>query len=145
MSIRITALVLLIAVAGFLWEASRYPFGSPGAPGAGFLPLTVGTGFALAALYMLIRPGSLPKNVLPPERAGTVRIFATILFLGIAIALLDRLGFLVVATLMMLGLLLVLDRRPIRDVILAPAAVVMVYVIFKVWLRVPLPPGVLSF
>ena len=145
MSIRITALVLLVVVAGFLWEASRYPFGSPGAPGPGFLPITVGAGFALAALYMLIFPGSLPSNVLPPERAGTVRIVTTIVLLGLAIALLNWLGFLVVATLMMLGLLLVLDRRPIRDVILAPGAAVLVYVIFKVWLRVPLPPGVLSF
>lgn len=145
MSIRIAALVLLVAVAGYLWVASAYPFGSPGAPGPGFLPISVGTAFALAALYMLILPGTVPSNVLPPERAGTVRIIATILLLGVAIALLNWLGFLVVATLMMLGLLLVLDRRPIRDVILAPTAAVTVYVIFKVWLRVPLPPGVLSF
>ena len=145
MAIRIAALFLLVFVAGFLWEAGRYPFGTPNAPGPGFLPLTIGTAFAIAALFMLIFPGSLPERVLPPERAGTVRIVTTILLLGLAIALLDRLGFLVVATLMMLGLLLVLDRRPIRDVILAPCAAVLVYVIFKVWLRVPLPAGMLSF
>ena len=145
MAIRITAIVLLIFAAGFLLEASRYPYGTPNAPGAGFLPMTVGIGFALAALYMLIRPGTPPEQVVPPERAGQVRIVATILILGIAIALLNALGFLVVATLMMLGLLLVLDRRPIRDVILAPCAAVLVYTIFKVWLRVPLPAGVLSF
>ena len=145
MSIRITALVLLILVAGFLLEASRYPFGSANAPGPGFLPLTVGIGFAVAALYILIFPGSLPERVLPPDRAGTVRILTTVLLIGLAVAFLDRLGFLIVATLMMLGLLLVLDRRPIRDVIMAPAAAVMVYVIFKIWLHVPLPAGMLSF
>lgn len=145
MAIRITALVLLVFGAGFLWEASRYPFGSPNAPGPGFLPMTVGTGFALAALFMLVRPGTLPERMLPPDQTGTVRIIATILLLSLAIALLDRLGFLVVATLMMLGLLLVLDRRPIRDLIMAPVAAAMVYVIFKIWLRVPLPAGVLSF
>ena len=145
MSIRITAVVLLVFVAGFLLEASRYPFGTPNAPGAGFLPMSIGVGFALAALYMLIFPGSLPERILPPDRAGTVRIITTIVLLGVAISLLNWLGFLVTATLMMLGLLLVLDRRPIRDVILAPSAAIMVYVIFKVWLRVPLPAGVLSF
>jgi hypothetical protein len=144
-AIRITAVVLLIFAAGFLLEASRYPFGTPNAPGAGFLPLTVGSGFVLAAIYMLISPGTRPENVLPPDKAGTIRIISTVVLLCVAIALLDRLGFLVVATLMMLGLLLVLDRRPIRDVILAPSAAVMVYVIFKVWLHVPLPAGVLSF
>jgi hypothetical protein len=144
-AIRITAVVLLIFAAGFLLEASRYPFGTPNAPGAGFLPMTVGVGFAIAALYMLVFPGSRPERVFPADRAGTVRIVTTIVVLALTIALLKWLGFLVVATLMMLALLLVLDRRPIRDVILAPSAAVMVYVIFKVWLRVPLPTGMLSF
>jgi putative tricarboxylic transport membrane protein len=144
-SIRITALILLAFAAGFLWEASRYPFGSPGAPGPGFLPVILGTAFALLSLILLIRPGRLPENVLPPDRAATLRIVVSIVTIVLAIALLDRLGFLVVGTLLMLTLLLFLDRRPIRDVLLAPVSTVLVYVVFKVWLRVPLPSGVLSF
>jgi hypothetical protein len=30
-------------------------------------------------------------------------------------------------------------------VVLAPVSVVLVYAVFKIWLRVPLPAGVLSF
>lgn len=145
MSIRIAALVLLILVAGFLWEAGRYPFGSVGAPGPGFLPVTLGVAFAVLALVLLIRPGRIPEQVLPPDRAATVRIVTTILAIALAIILLDRLGFLVVGTLLMLALLLVLDRRPIRAVVLAPVSVALVYAVFKIWLRVPLPSGVLSF
>jgi hypothetical protein len=59
--------------------------------------------------------------------------------------LLDRLGFLVTGTLLMLALLLTLDRRPVLAVVMAPISVVLVYAVFKVWLRVPLPAGVLSF
>ena len=145
MAIRIAAVVLLVFGAGFLLEARRYAFGSPNAPGPGFLPMVLGITFALLALGLLVRPGHVPERVLPPDRAATVRIVSTLVFLAVAIALLDRLGFLVTATLLMLGLLLVLDRRPIRDVVLAPISTVAVYVVFKVWLRVPLPAGVLSF
>lgn len=145
MAIRIAALVLLAFGAGFLLEARRYPFGSPNAPGPGFLPMILGAAFLLLALILLIRPGPLPENALPADRAGTVRIAATVVFLAAAIVLFDRLGFLVVGTLLMLGLLLVLDRHLIRAVVLAPISTVVVYVVFKTWLRVPLPAGVLSF
>jgi putative tricarboxylic transport membrane protein len=143
--IRIAALVLLAFAAGFLWEASRYPFGTPGAPGPGFLPVTLGTAFAVLSLVLLIRPGRPVESVLPPNRAAAVRILTTLLAITLAIVLLDRLGFLVTGTLLMLVLLLVLDRRPVRAVLLAPVSVVLVYAVFKIWLRVPLPSGVLSF
>lgn len=145
MSIRIAAVILLVLVAGFLWEASRYQFGSVGAPGPGFLPVTLGAAFAVLALVLLIRPGRIPESVLPPDRGATVRIVTTIAVIALTIVLLNRLGFLVVGTLLMLTLLLVLDRRPVRALILAPVSVVLVYTVFKVWLHVPLPPGVLSF
>jgi putative tricarboxylic transport membrane protein len=143
--IRIAALVLLVFAAGFLWEASRYPFGSLGSPGPGFLPVTLGTAFAVLSLVLLIRPGRPPEGVLPPDRAAAVRIVASVVAIALAIVLLDRLGFLVTGTLLMLALLLFLDRRPVRAVVLAPVSVVLVYAVFKVWLRVPLPAGVLSF
>ena len=145
MAIRIAAFILLVFGAGFLIEARRYTFGAPNAPGPGFLPMMLGVAFVVLALVLLVRPWRLPEDALLPERAGAVRIVATVVFLAAAIALLDRLGFLVTATLLMLGLLLVLDRRPVRDLLLAPASTVAVYVVFKVWLRVPLPAGVLSF
>ncbi len=145
MAIRIVALVLLVFGAGFLLAARRYAFGSPNAPGPGFLPMILGVAFALLALILLVRPGRPPEQALPPDRAATVRIVATLAFLAAAIVVLDRLGFLVTATLLMLGLLLVLDRRPVRDLLLAPISTVAVYVVFKVWLHVPLPAGVLSF
>jgi hypothetical protein len=143
--IRIAALALLVFAAGFLWEASRYPFGTLGAPGPGFLPVVLGTAFAVLSLVLLIRPGRTEESVLPPDRAASVRIVTTLLVIALAIVLLDRLGFLVTGTMLMLVLLLVLDRRPIRAALLAPVSVVLVYAVFKVWLRVPLPSGVLSF
>jgi putative tricarboxylic transport membrane protein len=144
-SIRISALILLVFAAGFLWEASRYPFGTLGAPGPGFLPVTLGSAFAVLSLALLIRPGRLPEQVLPPDRAATVRIAVSVVAIALAIALLDELGFLVTGTLLMLALLLFLDRRPVRAVLLAPLSVAFVYAVFKVWLRVPLPSGLLSF
>jgi putative tricarboxylic transport membrane protein len=144
-AIRIAALVLLVFAAGFLWEASRYPFGSLGTPGPGFLPVTLGTAFAVLSLVLLIRPGLPPEDVLPPDRAAALRIGITIVAITLSILLLDRLGFLVTGTLLMLAMLLFLDRRPIRAVLLAPVSTVLVYAVFKVWLRVPLPAGLLSF
>lgn len=145
LAIRIAALLLLVFAAGFLWEASRYPFGSVGAPGPGFLPVVLGSAFAVLALVLLIRPGHPPKDVMPPDSGAAVRIVTTLVAIAVAIVLLDWLGFLVVGTLLMLTMLLVLDRRPVLAVVLAPVSVVLVYAVFKVWLRVPLPAGVLSF
>jgi putative tricarboxylic transport membrane protein len=144
-TMRITALVLLVFAAGFLWEASRYPFGTPGSPGPGFLPVVLGVVFAILSLALLIRPGRPVEGILPPDRGAAIRIVVTIAAITVAILLFDRLGFLVAGTLLMLVLLLVLDRRPIRAVVLAPVSTVLVYAVFKVWLRVPLPPGLLSF
>ena len=145
MTMRIAALILFAFAAGFLWEASRYPFGTPGAPGPGFLPVVLGVVFAILSLALLIRPGRPVEGILPPDRGAAIRIVVTIAAIAVAILLFDRLGFLVAGTLLMLVLLLVLDRRPIRAVVLAPVSTVLVYAVFKVWLRVPLPPGLLSF
>ena len=144
--VRAAAIVLLLFGGGFALEARRYPFGSPNAPGAGFLPLVLGVIFALLALLLLVRPGQpLAGSVLPADRQAAVRIATTVLGLAAAIALLEHLGFLVVGTLLMLVLLLFLDRRPIRAAILAPGVTLFAYVVFKIWLKVPLPSGVLSF
>jgi putative tricarboxylic transport membrane protein len=144
-TMRIVALILFVFAAGFLWEASRYPFGTLGAPGPGFLPVVLGVAFALLALALLVRPGQPVEPVIPPDRGAAVRIIATVAAIAVTILVFDLLGFLVAGTLMMLVLLLVLDRRPIRAVVLAPVSVMFVYAVFKVWLRVPLPSGVLSF
>ncbi len=145
MAIRIAAALLIIFAAGFLWEARRYPFGSPGAPGPGFLPVVLGVAFLILAIILLIRPGRPIESALPADRAAAVRIGTTVVAITLAILLFDRLGFLVVGTALMLTMLLVLDRQPVRAVLLAPISTVLVYAVFKVWLRVPLPAGVLSF
>jgi hypothetical protein len=143
--VRIAALVLVIFAAAFLWEASRYPFGTLGAPGPGFLPVILGSAFAVLSVVLFIWPGRPVESLLPPDRTAAVRIAATVVSIAVAIVLLDRLGFLIVGGALMLTLLLVLDRRPVRAFLLAPVSVVLVYAVFKVWLRVPLPAGVLSF
>ena len=144
--VRVAAVVLVLFGAGFVLEARRYPFGTPSAPGAGFLPLVLGAIFTLLAVLLLVRPGWPPeRSTLPPDRQAALRIGTTVLGLAAAIALLERIGFLVVGTVLMLVLLLFLDRRPLRAAILAPIVTVFTYVVFKVWLRVPLPGGVLSF
>ena len=144
--VRVAAAILVLFGAAFVLEARRYPFGTPNAPGAGFLPLVLGALFTLLALLLLVRPGHpLADSALPPDRQAAGRIVTTVLGLAAAVALLERLGFLVVGTLLMLALLLFLDRRPLRAAILAPGVTLFTYVVFKVWLKVPLPSGVLSF
>jgi putative tricarboxylic transport membrane protein len=147
---RALGLALALLSLAVLWTARSFP-PVPGQKfGAGFLPLLVGAGLLLCALGLLWRSTDARRYGLPagppaaPLRGR--RLGAVLVIIGSVLAyllLVDRLGFLLAAPLMLLGSLRALGVRWRVALWAAVAGTLVVHLAFYKLLRVPLPWGVL--
>jgi len=133
-----------------LLEAIRSPYFVEGVPGPGFLPLWTSFGIIGAGLVLAvkgIRPLLVAREEIAwPEAAGWRRVGLMLGALAVSLLLLELLGFLVTITLFMVVVIFGLGVRSKRMLASVPvASAVGLYVIFAVWLRVPLPKGILAF
>ena len=133
-----------------LLESLKFAYFLDGVPGPGFLPRWVAAGLVCVGLFLTakgIRPGiALQKAIAWPD-AGVWRRVAVVLgALALALLLLDKLGFVIVVTVFMALVMYSLSVRSWRMLATVPVLTAIgVYVVFAVWLRVPLPRGVLVF
>jgi hypothetical protein len=132
-------LALFFAAVGALWifRAWRMPLWEGFAPDSGFLPLIYGvllTALALAAVGQILTAG---------EAGPTQEFRKPLLVLAILIATVSALpvaGFLTSVFALLLLLYAVVERLPWRAAALVSAATTAtLYLVFKVWLSVPLP------
>jgi len=141
----------VLALGGWiLIEANRMAYLVEGVPGPGFLPLwlafgIIGTGLIL--LWQAIRPGiRVAAAITWPDAAGWRNVGLVLGALAAALLLLQPLGFLLTVTLFMAVVIFFLGIRSWLMVICAPLlASIALYLIFAVFLQVPLPKGVLTF
>ncbi len=125
----------------------QLPLGTLHRPGSGFFPLLLGLllmGLAAAHLTQAWRsPPELPGAAAAPARLGSLG--RVLIFLGaivLATAFLERLGFPLMAFLLMVALLEILGVRRRRDsVLIAVCTAIAAYVLFVHWLQIPLPRG----
>ncbi len=141
----------VLSIGALLFLGSiRMPYFLEGVPGPGFLPLWLSLGL-IAAGGMLtlkgIRPGPSPKaEVIWPGGAGWKRNGILLIALAIAFLLLDLLGFLVTTALFVAVVAYGLGTRSWRILAsLPPLTAIVLHGVFAVWLRVPLPRGILAF
>jgi putative tricarboxylic transport membrane protein len=141
------AVLLLFGLAGAV-EAGRLSIGAPGRPGPGFFPFSIAVALSLVALALLVRPprrGGPGAETEPSEPLRRGRAAWTLLT-GVAYALfLEPLGFLLSTA----GFLLILlsaigPQRPAVAVVMAVMTSVLTYLLFKAWLGVQLPAGLLG-
>ena len=143
------AVVVLAVGVSLLAAALRFPFFLDGVPGPGFLPLlvsfgVVGTGLVLIANTVRGR-GTVDAPKWPPS-AGWVRVALMLAALFGCFLLLDLLGFLVVTTLFMAVMIFCLGERSWKMLAtVPPLCAIALYAVFAVWLRVPLPKGIITF
>ena len=133
-----------------LLEAIKFPYFVEGVPGPGFLPLWISFGIIGAGLVLAvkgIRPGLALQEAIPwPEAAGWRRVGLMFGGLAASLLLLEILGFMVTTTLFMAAVVFGLGVRSWRILASVPlVSAIGLYVIFAVWLRVPLPKGILAF
>ena len=154
---------LLLAVGGLVAvnEARKLRFGSILAPGPGFFPLVLAAALALVGVFLVvhelrrglasagIRPGAPEIGAAPPSprsAGGRFKVVATMAALPLYTAALEPLGFLLSTFGLLVFFFVVLEGQRWWVAVLASAATSTVtYVVFKVWLLVRLPPGLLGF
>lgn len=143
------AVVLAVGVS-LLVAASRFPFLLQGIPGPGFLPLLIsfgiiGSGVVLvAAACRRAPPEAKPILWAPPS--GWLRVGGMLAAMAVSFLLLDVLGFVIVTVLFMAVMVYFLGERSWKIFATVPLlSAVGLYLVFAVWLRVPLPKGILTF
>jgi hypothetical protein len=137
-------LAAFFVVLGLLWvgTAIRMPLWEGFAPQSGFMPLWYGitliglTGVVLVNLF-------LDKDAKPEEPIGKPLIVLAVF--AAAIAGLEPMGFGPAIFLMLLFLFVFVERLPIfPSVLVATGTTVVLFLIFRTWLKVTLPIGPLG-
>jgi hypothetical protein len=127
--------LMVIALSGDL------PFGDLAMPGAGFMPRLIAILTIVLGLALLVRAGESAPFATINWSDGNHAVMV-ILITGAAIALYEWLGFIITMLLMMLGLLVVIERRNVvRAAIYSAAVVLVTYATFEYVLKTPLAEG----
>ena len=128
------------------WTARAFP-NVPGQKlGAGFLPMLVGAGLVLCAIALIarsLRAAPRAADVADPKRehygSSIVIVAATLGYILFA----DRVGFLIVAPVVLVAIFVALRVRVAPALAWALAGTIVVHFAFYKLLRVPLPWGAL--
>lgn len=142
---------VVVAIGAFmLFESMKMLYMLDNVPGPGFLPRwlaagLIGTGLVLTAKGM--RPALAVREIIDwPDATGWRRVALMSGALAVALLVLDTLGFLVTTAVFMVVVVYGLGSRSWRMLVSMPlAAAIGLYVIFAVWLQVPLPKGIFVF
>lgn len=142
MATTVTGVILFLTGLGTSVLAWHYGLGGFHAPGPGFFPMAVG-GFLmiLSVLYLWKEHGQ--KRFVG---GGWVRPVESIVLAFVYVAFLEKLGYILDTILMLLVFVGLIERQKLfRTVGVALLGTICMYVVFAVWLRVPLPKGQIPY
>ena len=141
----IAALAMLLVAGATVYESAKLPFGVARNPGPGFVPWWIGV--ALGALSVLLgvhalRAGRIEGPARRSEQGAWRQVAGLLLALALYVLVFSPLGYPVSTFLLVLLMLRSMVRaRPVVALGLAVLAAGGSYLLFAVWLKVPLPPG----
>ena len=146
----VTAAGAVLAVGISLLVASLgFSFLSAGTPGPGFLPLLIAIGIIVCGVTLLagaIRGTKIVEQPNWPSPGGWWHVGLMLVAMAVAFLFLEELGFLVATTLFMVAMIYALGERSWRMLLtVPPLSAIALYMVFGVWLRVPLPKGLITF
>lgn len=136
------AALTLIFGAAAAYESTKLPFGTVHNPGQGFFPWWTSVLIILLAMILLIRALKLGSSAAREKFGRIPRVLALLVVLAAYSFLLDPLGYPLCTFLLVLFMLRATDPQR-WTVALGMAALTAVgsYVVFAIWLGVPLPRG----
>jgi putative tricarboxylic transport membrane protein len=128
--------------AAALYEASKLPFGTVHNPGQGFFPRWTGAVIVLLALILLFQALRSRSSAAREHSGRIAKVVLLLIVLAGYTFLLEPLGYMPCTFLLVLFMLRATDPQR-WTVALGMAAVTAVgtYVVFAMWLSVPLPRG----
>jgi hypothetical protein len=145
-------LLLAAFFAAALWEASTFQYGTEFSPGPGFAPVWLSAiGLCVSLLITVhglreMRSGDSSTRKTPSlEKAGLVRVGLTLLGLTAMVLLVEPLGLALAILLYLLFLTMIVQRHSLVVAVgTSVATVVFVYLVFVLFLEVPIPKGPLG-
>jgi putative tricarboxylic transport membrane protein len=112
--------------------------------GPAFLPFWTGIVLAACGLWLCAHPAADPEVSWPASR-GFARAACGFILLLLYALVLQPLGYLIsTAVFLVIAILLLEPVRPARALMVGIACALFLFLIFRVWLRVPLPSGALG-
>ncbi|MFL9825625.1 tripartite tricarboxylate transporter TctB family protein [Rhodoplanes sp. SY1] len=131
-----------VALALLLWWLSDdLPVGSLAMPGAGMMPMIAIGLVALFGAVLLVRGASTPP-ITAAHWSDADHAVRVIVFAALATALYTRLGVLITMSLLLFGLVALVERRGIlRAAVFAVGVTVTLWAVFGMLLKSPLPTG----
>ena len=135
----------LLAGAAVLAVSGDLPFGTFASPGAGMLPkLVIGLMMAFGLILLLSAGGSPPfAEIAWADLPHAVRVVAVA---AVAIALYERLGFVVTTAALLFVLAYLVERKPLLTAAaLSVGVTTLAYALFSTLLKSPLPRGILGY
>lgn len=128
--------------AAALYESLKLPFGTVHSPGQGFFPWWTSAVIVLLALILLVQALKSRSSTAREGPGRIAKVAALLVVLGAYTFLLEPLGYPVCTFLLVLFMLRATDPQR-WAVALSMAAITAVgsYVVFAIWLSVPLPRG----
>ena len=113
--------------------------------GPAFLPFWTGIVLAACGLWLCARPDADPDVSWPAFR-GFARAAAGLVLLLLYALALQPLGYLIsTAIFLVITILLLEPVRPTSALVVGIGSAAFLFLVFRVWLRIPLPGGVLGW
>ena len=145
---QVASILLLILSVAVIVGSGDLVYRVEFSPGAGFFPFWLGVSLLLLSLILLMKNTVVKSPVADenplPGREALLRILCILGSLLVVILLFERIGFLITMFSFVAFLLIFLEKyRWYSGILISLAMVFAVYGIFKIWLSVPLPLGLL--
>ena len=149
MSPVVTTRLLGVVVAGLGVAACIFARRLPAQTGFGlgpaFLPFWTGIVLAACGLWLCVRP-AVDAEVSWPSSRGFARAASGFVLLLLYTLALQPVGYLISTALFLVITIFLLEPvRPSRAFVVGVASAAFLFLIFRVWLRLPLPGGVLGW
>ncbi len=139
------ALAMLLVAGATVYESAKLPFGVARNPGPGFMPWWIGVALGILSVLLgahALRTGRIEGPARRSERGAWHQVAGLLVALALYVAALSPLGYPASTFLLVLLMLRSMARaRPVLALGLAVLAAGGSYLLFAVWLKVPLPPG----
>jgi len=137
----VAGLALALGAAAII-ESAKLPLGTVRNPGQGFFPWWTSVVIVLLAIVLLAQVLTSRSSTSPHTPGRIAKVTALLLVLAAYTFLLDFLGYLICTFLLVLFMLRATDpQRWTVALSMAVLTAVGSYVVFAIWLSVPLPRG----
>lgn len=148
-----SSLVLILIGVVYLVQGSSYPWERLANPGPGFFPAVIGAIFLAGAAVLCIssffhgrkEPANTCAGAHSQPDAGYRKLWLLLALLGAYLLTLDRAGYLINSFLLMLFSARLMGARRLGPILLLAIGMTLgTYLVFEVWLQVPLPKGIVG-